>query len=191
MGISNRQHSWTRGILLLLLSLFSAFAMAAGQEGFSKPGLITSIGQSSDIAIIKALLNTKLKLGFDVNPLAKASDLAGAKSLVIVIGASTKGLGAAGIDMDQETERAKALMKAAREKGVRILTMHVGGEARRGKSTNDLIELVLPESQHLVVVATGNKDKFFTTLAAKRGIPLTEVPSLAAAGDAVKSLFKE
>ena len=86
-----------------------------------------------------------------------------------MIGASTKGLGAAGIDMDQETERAKALMKAAREKGVRILTMHVGGEARRGKSTNDLIELVLPESQHLVVVATGNKDKFFTTLAAKRG----------------------
>jgi hypothetical protein len=191
METSNRPRSWTHGILLLLLSLFSASAMAAGQESFSKPGLITSIGQSSDIAIIKALLNTKLKLGLDVNPLAKASDLSGAKSLVIVIGASTKGLGAAGIDMDQETARAKALMKAAREKGVRILTMHVGGEARRGKSTNDLIELVLPESQHLVVVATGNKDKFFTTLAAKRGIPMTEVPSLAAAGDAVKSLFKE
>ena len=191
METSNRQRIWTRGILLLPLSLFSAFAVAAGQESFSKPALVTSIGQSSDIAIIKALLNTRLKLGLDVNPLAKASELAGVKSLVIVIGASTKGLGAAGIDMDQETERTKALMKAAREKGVRILTMHVGGEARRGKSTNDLIELVLPESQHLVVVATGNKDKFFTTLAAKRGIPLTEVPSLAAAGDAVKSLFKE
>jgi len=175
----------------LLSVTCTGFGKAATQQSFSRPGLITSVGQSSDIAIIKALLNTKLKLGLEVNPLAKASDLAGAKTLVIVLGASTKGLGAAGIDMGQETERTKALLKAAREQGVQILAMHVGGEARRGKSTNDLIELVVPESQHVVVVASGNKDKFFNALAAKRAIPVTEAASLAAAGDAVKSLFKE
>jgi hypothetical protein len=187
-----RKHSiWFHWIIFILAATYGSCTVAVAQETFSKPGLITSIGQSSDIAIIKALLNTKLKLGLDVNPVAKAADLAGVKTLVLVLGSSTKGLGAAGIDMDQETERTKALLKAAKDKGVRILAMHVGGESRRGKGTNDLIELVVPESQQVVVVASGNKDKLFDTLASKRGIPVTEVPSLAAAGDAVKSLFQK
>jgi hypothetical protein len=50
---------------------------------------------------------------------------------------------------------------------------------------------VVPESQQVVVVATGNKDRFFNALAAKRGIPVAEVPSLAAAGDTVKLLFRQ
>jgi len=191
MKTPEKMRTATLVFTFLLSVTCTGFGKAATQQSFSRPGLITSVGQSSDIAIIKALLNTKLKLGLEVNPLAKASDLAGAKTLVIVLGASTKGLGAAGIDMGQETERTKALLKAAREQGVQILAMHVGGEARRGKSTNDLIELVVPESQHVVVVASGNKDKFFNALAAKRAIPVTEAASLAAAGDAVKSLFKE
>ena len=191
MKTPEKMRTATLVFTFLLSVTCTGFGKAATQQSFSRPGLITSVGQSSDIAIIKALLNTKLKLGLEVNPLAKASDLAGAKTLVIVLGASTKGLGAAGIDMGQETERTKVLLKAAREQGVQILAMHVGGEARRGKSTNDLIELVVPESQHVVVVASGNKDKFFNALAAKRAIPVTEAASLAAAGDAVKSLFKE
>ena len=178
--------------ILLPGALFLGFCFSvATQEPFFRPGLLTSIGQSSDINIVKALLNTKLKLGFEVNPVAKAADLGNAKTLVIVLGSSTKGLGAAGINMDQEIARAKSLIQAAREKGVRILALHVGGESRRGKGSNDLIELVVPESQHVVVVATGNKDKFFNTLAAKRGIPVAEVPGLLAAGDAIKLLFKE
>jgi hypothetical protein len=191
MGYSNRHHLWFHLLVSPAVVLLACSIAAPAQEPFSKPGLITSVGQSSDIAIIKALLNTKLKMGLDVSPLARAADLANIKSLVVVIGASTKGLGAAGLNVDQETERTKALLKSAKEKGVRILTMHVGGEARRGKTTNDLIELVVPESQHVVVVASGNKDKFFDTLASKHGIGFTQVANLAAAGEAVKSLFKE
>lgn len=175
-------------VFLAAVTLCSA--LAAAQGTFPKPGLITSVGQSSDIAIVKALLNTKLKLGLEVNPLANAADLGSAKTLVMVLGSSAKGLGAAGINMDQEIERTKNLLKAAREKGIRILALHVGGESKRGKSSNDLIELVVPEAQHVVVVDTGNKDKLFNTLASKRGIPVTEVPSLAAAGEAIQSLFK-
>jgi hypothetical protein len=158
---------------------------------FSKPGLITAIGQSSDIAVVKALLNTKLKMGLEVKPLAEPADLASIKTLVVVLGASSKGMGAAGLDLDKELGRAKALVKAAKEKGIKILGLHVGGESRRGKTTNDLLEIVVPESTHVVVVASGNKDKVFNTLAAKNKVPLTEVPNLAAAGDAVKALFLE
>jgi hypothetical protein len=173
-------------IVAVLASL--VIEVAAADVAFSKPALLTSIGQSSEIAVIKVLLNTKLQMGIDCKPIATVADLAGLKSLLIVVGASTKGLGAAGLDLDKETQRAKALMQACKEQGIKILVLHTGGEARRGKTTNDLIKLVAPEAAYLVVVASGNKDKFFQTTAGTT--PLAEVESLAAAGEAVKAAFK-
>jgi hypothetical protein len=178
-------------ILFLTLTAFSLPCIPGMAQGnFAKPGMITSVGQSSDIAIVKVLLNTKLKLGLEVSPLAQPADIAKMKTLIVVLGASTKGLGAAGINLDQEMERTKALVKAAKDGGVRILALHVGGEARRGKSSNDLAELVVPEARHVVVVASGNKDKGFNAMASKRNVPVSEAANLAAAGDLVASLFK-
>ena len=172
----------------LLLCSIASFAQ---QGAFEKPGLITSVGQSSDIAILKALLNTKLKMDFEVKPLAQPADLGGVKTLIVVVGSSTKGLGAAGLNVEQEIDRARLLMETAREKGIKILTLHVGGEARRGKTTNDFLDIVVPHSTHIVVVAAGNKDKFFDLISVKSGVALTEAANLAAAGDAVKSLFRQ
>lgn len=173
--------------LTLVLSLP---APALAQASLERPALLTSIGQSSDVAIVKVMLNTQAKLGLDVKPLAQPADLAGVKTLVLVVGASTKGLGAAGIDMDKEIARTKALVKAARDRAIKIVVMHTGGESRRGKTSNDLIQLVVPEADQVVVVVTGNKDKLFNTLAAPRKTPVTEVDKVSAAGDAVKGLFK-
>jgi hypothetical protein len=156
---------------------------------FATPGLLTSSGQASDVVVVKALLNTKLKLGLTVKPVAGPEDLAGMKCLVVVVGASVKGLGAAGLDMEKETARTVALLQAARAQKLPILVMHTGGESRRGKTSNDLIQVVVPEADHVVVVASGNKDKLFQTLAGKRETPVVEVETLAAAGEAVKALF--
>jgi len=164
-----------------------AFAQA---PVFERPGVITSVGQSSDIAIVKVLLNTQLKLGLDYKPLAQPADLAGMKTMVVVVGASTKGLGAAGLDLAKEMERATALVKAAKAGGAKVLVMHTGGEARRGKTSNDVISLVVPDADAVVVVAAGNKDKLFNTLAAKKNVPVTEVEKMADAGAAVKALFR-
>jgi hypothetical protein len=182
---------------LALFSVFSILALgcaatrAEDAVKLEKPGLITTIGQSSDIAVVKALLNSRLKLGLEVKPAAQASDLTGVKTLVVVLGASTKGLGSAGINLDQENARATALMKAAKEQHVQVLGLHVGGETRRGKTTDDLIELTLCDMKQMVVVASGNKDKFFNTIGDKCKVPVAEVETLAAAGDKVKALFAE
>ena len=176
-------------IAFAFVILFAAGA-AAQAPSFDRPGLLTSVGQSSDIAIVKVMLNTQLKLGLDYKPLAQPADLAGMKSIVIVVGVSTKGLGAAGLDISKEMERATALVKAAKAAGVRILVMHTGGEARRGKTSNDVISLVVPDADGVVVVAAGNKDKLFNTLASKRSVPVVEVEKMAEAGAAVKTLFK-
>ena len=166
-------------------------AGASAQVVFETPGLITSAGQSSDVAIVKVMLNTQLKLGLDYKPLAQPADLAGMKTLVVSVGASTKGLGAAGLDMDKEIARTTALLKAAKAAGVKVLVMHTGGEARRGKTSNDLIQVVMPQADYVVVVAAGNKDKLFTTLGAKQNVPVMEVAKVAEAGNAVRAVFKQ
>jgi len=179
-----------RVVFVLFLLLAVASVTAAQAPSFERPGLLTSVGQSSDIAIVKVMLNTQLKLGLDYKPLAQPAEVAGMKTVVIVVGASTKGLGAAGLDIAKEMERATAIVKAAKAAGARILVVHTGGEARRGKTSNDVISLVVPEADCVVVVAAGNKDKFFNTLAAKKNVPVVEVEKMADAGAAVKTLFK-
>jgi hypothetical protein len=182
----------TRRVCVFAL-LFTAVTVptASAQVVFEGPGIITSAGQSSDVAIVKVMLNTQLKLGLDYKPLAQPADLAGMKTLVVSVGASTKGLGAAGLDMDKEIARTTALVKAAKAAGIRILVMHTGGEARRGKTSNDLIQIVAPEADYIVVVAAGNKDKLFNKLAAARNAPVAEVAKMADAGSAVKAVFKQ
>lgn len=161
------------------------------EGAFRKPAIITSIGQNSDAAIVKVLCNTKLKLGFGYGILAGVQDLADNASILMVVGASTKGLGAAGISMEQEIARTKALIAAAKSKGIAVIAVHTGGSGRRGETSNQLIELVMADAIAAVVVAEGNKDGFFTELAAKRGIPLYQTETIAAAGAVIQTLFKQ
>ena len=77
----------------------------------------------------------------------------------------------------------------AGEQKIAVLVLHTGGEARRGKTSNDLIDLVVPQADQVIVVAGGNKDKAFNTLAARRNAPVVEVEKLAGVGAAVKTAF--
>lgn len=174
-----------------LLFAVLALSLPAPSNGgtLERPALVTSAGQSSDVEVVKALLNVRLKLDFAVNPLAQPADLTGIKTLVIVVGSSTKGLGAAGLDMPKETARIDALVAAARARKIAILVLHTGGEARRGPTSNDLIKVVVPAADHIIVVAGGNKDKVFNTLAGPRQTPVVEVERLVGVGEAVKSAF--
>ena len=174
---------------VLCVALSPATVPAEAGPPFSRPALVTSVGQSSDIVVVKALLVTQMKLDFTVKPVAQASDLEGMQTLVIVVGSSAKGLGAAGLDMEKEIARTRTLVAAARGRKIPILVMHTGGEARRGKTSNDLIEIVGPEADHVIVVAAGNKDRIFNRLAEKRQAQVVEVDRLAAAGAAVKTVF--
>jgi len=177
--------------ILLTIGIFSAAAQAASFQKFSGQAYLTSVGQNSDAAVMKVLLNTRLKMGMEYNIAVKADALGDIKTLVLVLGASNKGLGAAGVTIEQEMDRARALIAYAKAKGVRILSLHTGGSARRGESSNALISLCVPASDYVVVVAEGNKDQFFNEQCGRAGVPLAEVATLAEAGTVFKSLFAE
>jgi hypothetical protein len=150
--------SFVVAIMTALMLAMTLPSMAALQ--LSSPVLLTSAGQSPDVVMAKVLLG---KTGVTVNmkQTAKDADLAGIKTLVIVIGASSKGLGAAGLDANSELLRVKKLVQAARSAGVKVVAMHIGGNARRGSDSNKLIEAVVPQADAVVVVADGNRDQIF------------------------------
>jgi len=156
----------------------------------SKPAFLTTVGQSADIEMVKVLLD-RGSVPHKDNPQAKAGDLApsGAKTLVVVLGGSTKGLGAAGISADAEIERARALFAEAKKLGMTVIGVHVGGEARRGQLSDRFIQAAVPACQYLIVVADGDKDGFITRLAGG-AIPLDKVDRISKAVEPLQKAFK-
>ncbi|MBK8129933.1 MAG: hypothetical protein IPK53_13850 [bacterium] len=83
-------------VLLLL-----AVCLAQAAE-FKAPVLLTSGGQSADLQLVKTLL-TRENIAFNVKPLATAADLEQVGSVIIVLGGSSKGLGAAKVSAEEES----------------------------------------------------------------------------------------
>ena len=178
-------------VLLATLAFATVAASAQSATAFAdKPALLTSIGQSADLEMVKVLLG-RSKIQFAADPLVKATGLpAGAKTLVLSVGGSSKGLGAAGISTDEEMARTKALLKRAGELGMKIIVIHVGGEARRGTLSDAFIEVCVPEGDLVIVVADGDKDGIFVRLAAPGKIPVIKVEKITAAGAPLAAAFR-
>ena len=84
------------------------------RDNIIKPILLTSCGQSPDYGIPN-LLGKRIGLEMEAAPLAGPDDISGFKTLIIVIGGSGKGLGAAGVDIPEEVYDEVVLR--GREKG--------------------------------------------------------------------------
>jgi hypothetical protein len=141
---------------------------------FEQPILITSAGQSADVQIA-GVLAKRAGLSAVLSKEATGDELEPVKTLVLVIGVSMKGLGAAGLDPDQEKNRVTVLIEKAQEKNIPLLCLHLGGEARRGELTDQLIEAFIPRAQMTIVVKSGNEDGLFTRICNEKNIPLVEV----------------
>jgi len=178
--------------ILLWLSIALLTIPARPQETagiFEQPLLITSAGQNAEVQIA-AVLAKRAGLNYTLSKQATAADLENMKTLVIVLGASLKGLGAAGLDMGKERERVMALITAAQKTQVPLLCLHLGGEVRRGRQTDDLIAEVLPLAKMVIVVKSGNGDRFFTKLCQPKNIPLIEVEKTADVQIPLQKAFK-
>lgn len=154
-----------------------------------QPTLLTSVGQSADVEMVKALMDNG-ELEYTMDKLIEAEGLGATKTLILAVGGSSKGLGAAGIDANQELDRALAVVDAAKENGVNIIAMHIGGESRRGELSDKFIEPVCSKADYLIVVEDGNKDGLFTDIASRNNIPIDTINSIAEAAEPLIKAFK-
>ncbi len=200
-------------ILFLAFSffIFTVHSISESQPEIPEtklPVLITSCGQSPGPIMLKVIF-MKLKLeaepkAYEVIELAIAEDLkamkeAGTpfKSIIIVMGASLKGMGAAGISIDDELSRTSKLIEEARRQGITIIGAHIEGMKRRaqgaavGDNTDELsIDAVAPKSDLLVIIKEGNADGRFTTIANEKNIPMIEAEKTLDLLSEFKKLFK-
>ena len=185
---------------VLFFTLF-AFNSVIAQEKSTKadlPVLITSCGQSPGPTRIKLFLK-KLKFEYIYETLATSEffkENTEIKSMIIVTGASGKGMGAAGVSMKDELERTKEIITEAKKRGITIIAAHVEGMSRRaqgaapGDNTDEQsIDAVCPNADFMVVRKDGNEDARFTAISKDKGIPLIEFEKNMEMLDVFKQIF--
>lgn len=153
------------------------------------PILLTSGGQSADYAMIGAILDN-LGMEYTSAATATSADLGSNKTLIVGVGGSSKGLGAAGIDADGELARLNELLSAAKDAGVTIIAMHTGGSARRGDLSDKFIEPVFQYADYAIVVASGDEDGLMEGICAENGIPMDKIDSIGDVATVLPNAFK-
>ena len=139
---------------------------------YSQPVFVTSFGQSTDAAMLDTVMK-RIGVEYVYNATATADAVRGYKTVIIAVGASTKGLGAAGISESEETERAKAIMQAIEESGAEVICCHIGGSARRGTLSDLFADMVMAKASYLVLKEDANFDYKFTKYAEEHNLPIS------------------
>ncbi len=194
--------------LLLIISIFSVIATMSPAKLMAQtaeePVVLTSCGQSPGPVRLKIFMQ-RLKIDFDYNLQATAQDLISNKAegnpyktLIIVTGASLKGMGAAGVSVDDELSRTKELIAEANKQGIKIIGSHIEGMARRSQgatagdnSDEQSIDAVCPNSSIMLVKKEGDSDGRFTTISKGKDIPLIIFEKNLEISDVLKKLFKK
>jgi hypothetical protein len=193
------------GAALVLAASSFIVTPLLGQEATATaelPVLVTSCGQSPGPVYLRVFLN-RLGYDFEFNTLATVQDMAARrqagtpfKSLIIVTGASRKGMGAAGVSIEQELDRAAELIAEARRQGMTVIGAHIEGMERRaqgaapGDNTDEVsIDAVMPNADILLVLKEGDEDGRFTAISTDTGIPMILLDKLTDLSDVLKQVF--
>lgn len=167
-----------------------ATEVAGLTEAFAEsPILVTSGGQSADYQMIGTVMG-KVGMDYTTNNLATSADLGDAKTVIVVVGGSSKGLGAAGIDADGELDRLTELLDAADAAGLNIIVMHTGGSARRGDLSDKFITPVFGYADYAIVVAAGDEDGLMQGICTEKSIPMDLIGSISEVATVLPAAFK-
>lgn len=115
------------------------------------------------------------------------------KTIVFVMGATLKGMGASGLTVDTEVARIQSNIDWAKKNNVTIIGMHVEGKSLRGKPGSDnetIIDAVLPSCQMIIATEGSNHDGKFTDYAAANNIPCEVVKNTTALVPVLQAIFQ-
>jgi len=179
-------------LLFILLGLLTVFGFANTEEElvFEEPVLITSGGQSPGALQMMVLAKTggiNYEFVKDVEPTAE--NVEPFNTVIIVVGASGKGLGAAGIDVETEIERLVELAEISKELGKVVIIAQIEGSTRRGTSSDEITDAIVEFSDFLLIKSDANEDGKFSTISEEKDIPIRFFEKTSDVRDILKELF--
>jgi hypothetical protein len=204
LAVLKKERIMKRTILFAFVLLALCSAIAAAQEAAKAdlPVLVASCGQSPGPMKIKVFMK-RLKMDHVYSLQATAADLvdkqkAGTpfKTLIIVTGASLKGMGAAGVSIKDELARTQELIAEAKKQGIKLIAAHIEGMARRaqgaaaGDNSDELsIDAVCPQAALLLIRQDGDEDGRFTAISKESNIPMVVFQKNMELGKVLEDLF--
>lgn len=180
-------------LTLLAFALLIGVPVAAQAQDFKaeEPVVVTPCGKSPGALMVK-LIAQKAGIACVQDDAITAETLPSipCKTLIVTMGSSGKGLGAAGTDMDGEAKRTVALIEKAHSMGIKVIGSQLEGMSRRSDAADDLsIDSVAPFSDALMVKEEGNGDGRFTKIADAKKIPLFSVKQPMEMAPILKQIF--
>ena len=139
---------------------------------------LTSIGQSPDMNNFLVYLDY-LKEEYDIeyvdNTELSARDVEDGSIVFIFVGCSIKALQESGTSVEEEKTRAKDFIKKHDDGLITIVSWHIGGNPRRGATSDIFTDLMLDGSDLFIFVKSGNSDSFLSDTAINKNVPLYEI----------------
>lgn len=178
-------------VMFLLVLVFS-FTVNGADVTAEAPVITTTCGQSPG-ALMVTQISRQIGLECEQQDLLKADYLKENefKTVIITMGTSGKGMGAAGTDMQDEVERINEIIKVAKEKGMTVIGAHIEGEARRVDDNDEKsIKTVAPQSDIIIVREDSNKDGYFTDLGEEKGVPVYVIEKTLELKQPLKEIFE-
>lgn len=181
-------------LFFVILALFAlSNTVGADETPLPKgelPVIVTTAGQSPGAVSISVICRRN-KIDNDYLNLARVEDLKAKeyKTLIVTMGTSGKGMGAAGIEINDELARVESVIEEARNQGMLILGFHIEGEARRSGACEQSIDLVGPRVDYLIVRSDGNLDGRFDEISKKNDIPLKVFEESIELNEILKEIF--
>ena len=180
---------------------FAVHTPAVGQAApevkvqLDAPAIVTSIGQSLDAFSVQlAVKRAGVEPDYDAH--MTADEVANAlingdkaKTIFLAVGASVKGFGEAGISIDQEIVRTTKILDAAKAAKMKVVMIHLGGKDRRDDLSDQLIKLVAPRSDVIIVVPGSDDDMMIKKIADNGAIPYRVTASAITLAEDLKGAF--
>ena len=189
--------------LTLVAALFVTVVSAAANPELPKiegPVLITGFGQSQDTNNVNILCRRlKVDAEYRLDVPSAEIDWSRYKTLFAVIGCSSSVYCCAfdadstaivitrdgkpsptvsGLSILDEAARCTEILAGAREHGVKVIAMHIGGEPRRLDNSKPFLPFAA-SADYMIVRSDGNADGYFTTLCAENSVPLYSIDKTA------------
>ena len=151
---------------------------------------VTSIGQ--DAEMIKFQLSTLEKqslFDYTIDTFLNASDVKEGSVVFAFVGCSIKALSESSTSKEKETQRANEFIALKQKNDITLIVIHAGGNARRGSTSDSLIELMFSNSNFNIFVSSGNFDGFLTKISNDNNVMCYQIENSLSLKDTVEKLY--